>query len=63
VKELSQQRALAVKQAIADKFKTIDPNQFVAEGKGWDAPADAGDPENHAKNRRVEIKVYTAEQQ
>jgi len=62
VKELSQQRALAVKQALADKFK-IDPNQFVAEGRGWDAPADPGDPENHAKNRRVEVKVYTAEQQ
>jgi hypothetical protein len=28
---------------------------------GWDRPADAADPENHAKNRRVEVKVYPAE--
>lgn len=63
VKDLSQQRANAVKQALADKFKTIDPNQFTAVGMGWDAPADPDDPENHAKNRRVEVKVYTAEQQ
>ena len=26
-----------------------------------DRPADPADPENHAKNRRVEIKVYPAE--
>ena len=30
-------------------------------GLGWDRPADAADPDNHAKNRRVEIKVYPAE--
>jgi NitT/TauT family transport system substrate-binding protein len=63
VRELSQNRANSVKQALADKFKTIDPNQFIAEGRGWEEPADAGDPENHAKNRRVEIKVYSAEKQ
>ncbi len=63
VKDLSQNRANSVKQAIADKFKSIDPNQFLAEGRGWDDPADPGDPENHAKNRRVEIKIYTAEKQ
>jgi len=28
---------------------------------GWDRPADGSDPENGAKNRRVEIKVYPAE--
>ena len=30
-------------------------------GMGWDRVADASDPNNHAKNRRVEIKVYPAE--
>ena len=30
-------------------------------GIGWDKPAETTDPENHAKNRRVEIKVYPAE--
>jgi flagellar motor protein MotB len=28
---------------------------------GWDRPADASDPDNAAKNRRVEVKVYPAE--
>ena len=28
---------------------------------GWDRPADPNDPDNHAKNRRVEVKVFTAE--
>jgi flagellar motor protein MotB len=28
---------------------------------GWDRPADPTDADNHAKNRRVEIKVYPAE--
>jgi len=63
VKELSENRAKSVKQALADKFPSIDPNQFIAEGRGWEVPADAGDPDNHAKNRRVEIKVFSAEKQ
>jgi NitT/TauT family transport system substrate-binding protein len=62
VKRLSMDRANAVKEAIAEKFK-LDPNQFAADGKGWDEPADRDDPENHAKNRRVEIKIYPAEKQ
>ncbi len=35
--------------------------EFVVEGKGWDAPADPADPNNHFKNRRVEISVYQIE--
>jgi len=62
VKELSQNRANAVKEALVQKY-SLDPNQFATEGKGWDVPADPGDPLNQAKNRRVEIKVYPAEQQ
>jgi hypothetical protein len=60
VKELSQNRAGAVKEALVNKYK-LDPNQFNVEGLGWDRPADPTDEMNHAKNRRVEIKVYPAE--
>ncbi|HMO15744.1 MAG TPA: phosphate ABC transporter substrate-binding/OmpA family protein [Pirellulaceae bacterium] len=61
VKELSMDRANAVKQALVEKFPTLDANQFNADGLGWDRPADPGDPRNHAKNRRVEIKIYPTE--
>jgi NitT/TauT family transport system substrate-binding protein len=61
VKELSSLRANAVKEALVQKFPTLDPNQFSTAGLGWDRPADPGDPQNQAKNRRVEIKIYPAE--
>jgi NitT/TauT family transport system substrate-binding protein len=61
VQELSLNRANAVKEAILRKFPSLQPNQFATAGIGWDRPADASDPENHAKNRRVEVKVYPAE--
>lgn len=62
VRELSLQRANSVKQELVNKFK-MNPNQFVVAGYGWDKPADPKDPDNHAKNRRVEIKVVPAEAQ
>ena len=62
VRELSLNRANSVKQALVNKFK-LDPNQFAVTGYGWDKPADPNDPENHAKNRRVEVKVIPAEAQ
>lgn len=61
VQELSANRANAVKEAIIRQFTSLQPNQFAASGKGWDRPADPSDPMNHAKNRRVEIKIYPAE--
>jgi NitT/TauT family transport system substrate-binding protein len=61
VQELSLNRANSVKEAIVRKFATLQPNQFATSGVGWDRPADASDSDNHAKNRRVEIKVYPAE--
>jgi NitT/TauT family transport system substrate-binding protein len=61
VQELSLNRANSVKEAIVKKFPALQPNQFSSTGVGWDRPADTADPENHAKNRRVEIKVYPAE--
>ncbi len=62
VKELSLNRANAVREALVNKYK-MDPNRFAAAGLGWDVPADPNDPDNQAKNRRVEIKVYSAEKQ
>jgi len=61
VQELSLNRANSVKEALVRKFPSLQPNQFSTTGLGWDKPADPSDPENHAKNRRVEVKVYPAE--
>jgi NitT/TauT family transport system substrate-binding protein len=60
VKELSMRRANAVKEAVIEKFK-FDPNKFNVEGFGWDKPADSNDPDNQMLNRRVEVKIFTAE--
>jgi NitT/TauT family transport system substrate-binding protein len=60
VKKLSDERAKAVKQALVDKYK-LDPNRVSVRGEGWDKPADPSDPNNHTKNRRVEVKIYPAE--
>jgi NitT/TauT family transport system substrate-binding protein len=62
VQELSDQRAKAVKEALIKQFK-FDPNKFVVKGVGWNEPADPNDPDNHAKNRRVEISIYPPEAQ
>ena len=62
VRELSLQRARAVKDALVGKFK-FDNNRFAVDGLGWDRPADDDHPDNHALNRRVEIKVYAAEKE
>jgi len=61
VQDLSLRRANAVKQALVRKFPQLQPNQFTTAGRGWDRPADPTDPNNSAKNRRVEIKVYPLE--
>jgi outer membrane protein OmpA-like peptidoglycan-associated protein len=63
VRELSLNRANAVKEALVRKFPSLDPNQLVTEGYGWDRPADRNDTGNHAKTRRVEVKIYPAEAQ
>src|SRR6476646_6579838 len=61
VQELSLNRANSVTEAILKKFGSLQPNQFSTAGMGWDRPADPSDPDNNAKNRRVEVKVYPAE--
>jgi len=62
VKELSRERAGAVKASLVEKFE-FDENRFAIDGVGWDRPADPEHPDDHAKNRRVEIKVYSAEKE
>jgi NitT/TauT family transport system substrate-binding protein len=61
VRELSTQRANAVKEAVLRRFRSLEPNQFLASGMGWDRPYDSSDPMNNSKNRRVEVKVYPLE--
>ncbi|HEY3323592.1 MAG TPA: OmpA family protein [Planctomycetota bacterium] len=63
VKELSSQRAAAVKDALLKKFPSIPANQISTEGMGWNVPADPTQPNDHVKNRRVEVKVFPMEQQ
>jgi NitT/TauT family transport system substrate-binding protein len=58
VKELSLNRANAIKEALLKKYTELDGNRFNVDGVGWDRPVD---PVNNNKNRRVEIKVLTAE--
>ncbi|MEK7413701.1 MAG: phosphate ABC transporter substrate-binding/OmpA family protein [Planctomycetota bacterium] len=60
VLQLSTERAEAIKRSLVEKYR-FDPNKFTVHGKGWGAPADPSDPDNHAQNRRVEISVYSPE--
>ena len=61
VKELSGNRAAAVKEEILKKFPEFNVNQFSTEGVGWARAFDSNDSNNHALNRRVEIKVIALE--
>ncbi|MCY3018788.1 MAG: phosphate ABC transporter substrate-binding/OmpA family protein [Planctomycetota bacterium] len=63
VQQLSEQRANAVRQALLAKFPSLPPNQTGAAGMGWNVPANPAQPMDHAKNRRVEVKVYPLEAQ
>jgi flagellar motor protein MotB len=60
VRTLSEQRAIAVRDALVAKHK-LDPARLVAQGFGWTRPADPRDPDNHIKNRRVEIRILPAD--
>ena len=61
VKQLAANRANSVKEALVVKYTSLDPNQFTVDGVGWDRPSDSNDPDNHAKNRRVEVRVIALE--
>jgi outer membrane protein OmpA-like peptidoglycan-associated protein len=64
VRQLSYDRADAVRKAIMEKYK-FDPNKFKVVGNGWDNPLPAStDPSNadhNKRNRRVEVKVFPLE--
>ncbi len=64
VRQLSYDRADAVRRAIMDKYK-FDPNKFKVVGNGWDNPlagsTDPSNPEHNKRNRRVEVKVFPLE--
>ncbi len=64
VRQLSYDRADAVRKAIMDKYK-FDPNKFKVVGNGWDNPlagsTDPGNAEHNKRNRRVEVKVFPLE--
>jgi hypothetical protein len=58
--ELSERRAQAVKEELVKKYD-LDANRFTVHGLGWKRPAVESDPLNHAKNRRVEVRILPAE--
>ncbi len=64
VRQLSYDRADAVRKAINAKYK-FDPNKFKVLGNGWDNPlqgnTDSSNADQNKKNRRVEVKVYPLE--
>jgi NitT/TauT family transport system substrate-binding protein len=64
VRQLSYERADAVRKAIMEKYK-FDPNKFKVVGNGWDNPlpgfTDNSNAEHNKKNRRVEVKVFPLE--
>ena len=62
VKELAYRRANAVKESLVEKYQ-FDDGRFAVDGVGWDRPVDPDQPDNHSLNRRVEVKVYSAEKE
>lgn len=66
VRQLSYDRADAVRRAIIDKYK-FDPNKFKVVGNGWDNPlpgmTDPSNLDHNKKNRRVEVKVFPLEKE
>jgi NitT/TauT family transport system substrate-binding protein len=55
--ELSRQRALAVSEALRDRYKDIDASRVEVVGRGWEEPAG---PDSEL-NRRVEVQWFTLE--
>jgi|ERR1043166_3708293 NitT/TauT family transport system substrate-binding protein len=66
VRQLSYDRADAVRKSIIDKYK-FDPNKFKVVGNGWDNPVpgmtDPSNADHNKKNRRVEVKVFPLEKE
>jgi NitT/TauT family transport system substrate-binding protein len=55
--ELSRQRALAVSEALRDRYKDLDASRIEVVGRGWEEPAG---PDSEL-NRRVEVQWFTLE--
>ncbi|HEY7640327.1 MAG TPA: phosphate ABC transporter substrate-binding/OmpA family protein [Steroidobacteraceae bacterium] len=55
--ELSRQRALAVSEALRERYKDIDASRVEVVGRGWEEPAGA----DSEMNRRVEVQWFTLE--
>jgi NitT/TauT family transport system substrate-binding protein len=55
--ELSRQRAVAVSDALREKYKDLDGARIEVVGRGWEEPAGA----NSDLNRRVEVQWFTLE--
>ena len=58
---VAQPRELSEGSASSGSSRRCSRTSSRPPGMGWDQPADRSDPDEHAKNRRVEIKVYPAE--
>jgi NitT/TauT family transport system substrate-binding protein len=55
--ELSRQRALAVSDALKERFQDIDAARIEVVGRGWEEPAGS----DSDLNRRVEVQWFTLE--
>jgi NitT/TauT family transport system substrate-binding protein len=55
--ELSRQRALAVSEALKERYKDIDASRIEAVGRGWEEPSGT----DSELNRRVEVQWFTLE--
>ncbi len=66
VRQLSYDRADAVRKTIVERYK-FDPNKFKVIGNGWDNPVpgmtDSSNLDHNKKNRRVEVKVFALEKE
>ncbi len=58
VQDLSDKRAKAIREELIKLMPGVDPNKFAAFGNGWENPVD---PLDHAKNRRVDVRVLPVE--
>jgi outer membrane protein OmpA-like peptidoglycan-associated protein len=66
VRQLSYDRADAVRKVVLEKYK-FDANKFKVIGNGWDNPVpgmtDNSNPDHNKRNRRVEVKVFPLEKE
>jgi NitT/TauT family transport system substrate-binding protein len=60
--KLSSDRANAIKQALLTHVPSLAASQITTHALGATRPASAGNPGDHARNRRVEITLYRADE-